>query len=196
MKMTFNEWRSNYETLTLKEQVDYHNELEKLYPNQAHFDFGFALKVFDLVNPSEVTEAGGWKGDLANEMLNRYDINLWQNIELCDNAILNTNCKHEKFVNIQPKTFDWFDSKLYKGLFLATHFIEHLSNEHFNKLAESLTDVEYVYFEAPIENYAQSWDNYIGTHKLEYGWDEIKNIMKNHEILIENNYCKLFKRIS
>jgi len=193
MELTFNEWRKKYDELTFNQQVAYHNVLEKLYPNQAHFDFEFAIKVFDYLKPKKITEAGGWKGDLANEMFKRYEIDLWQNIELCENAIANTNCKHQNFVNIQPKKFDWFDSKLYKGMFIATHFIEHLSNEHFDKLAKSLKNVEHVYFEAPIENEPQSWIDFEGTHKLEYGWNQIKELFSNHEIIMENKYCKLFK---
>jgi len=194
MKYTFNEWRENYTSLTLKEQVDYHNELESKYPNQAHYDLDFALKVFDIVNPKDVTEAGGWKGDLANVMLNRYNIESWKNIEICKNAIDNTNCKDARYSYFMPKSFDWFDSKLYKGLFLATHFIEHLSNEHFDKLINSLSNVEYVYFEAPLNDEPQSWIDFEGTHKLEYGWNQIKEKFATHEVIIENNGCKLFKK--
>ena len=194
MKYTFNEWRENYTLLTLKEQVDYHNELESKYPNQAHYDLDFALKVFDIVNPKYVTEAGGWKGDLANVMLNRYNIESWKNIEICKNAIDNTNCKDARYSYFMPKSFDWFDSKLYKGLFLSTHFIEHLSNEHFDKLINSLSNVEYVYFEAPLNDEPQTWIDFEGTHKLEYGWNQIKEKFSTHEVIIENNGCKLFKK--
>jgi hypothetical protein len=194
MKYTFNEWREKYTSLTLKEQVDYHNELEAQYPNQAHYDLDFAIKVFDIVNPKDVTEAGGWKGDLANVMLNRYNIESWKNIEICKNAIDNTNCKDARHSYFMPKSFDWFNSKLYKGLFLATHFIEHLSNEHFDKLIKSLSNVEYVYFEAPLNDEPQNWINFEGTHKLEYGWNQIKEKFVTHEVIIENNGCKLFKK--
>jgi hypothetical protein len=93
-----------------------------------------------------------------------------------------------------PKSFDWFDSKLYKGLFLSTHFIEHLSNEHFDKLINSLSNVEYVYFEAPLNDEPQTWIDFEGTHKLEYGWNQIKEKFSTHEVIIENNGCKLFKK--
>ena len=188
MKYTFNEWRENYTSLTLKEQVDYHNELESKYPNQAHYDLDFALKVFDIVNPKDVTEAGGWKGDLANVMLNRYNIESWKNIEICKNAIDNTNCKDARYSYFMPKSFDWFDSKLYKGLFLATHFIEHLSNEHFEQLAEYCAGVPLIYFESPLSNEGESWDGYIGTHKLNYGWDKVNEIMKSKCYFIKSNF--------
>ena len=194
MKYTFNEWREKYSTLTLEEQIKYHNELEIGYPDQAHYDLDFATKVFDLVNPSDVTEAGGWKGDLANIMLNKYDIKTWLNIEICQNAIDNTKCKDDRHKYLMPNSFDWFDSKIYKGMFLATHFIEHLSTEHFDKLLETLSDVEYVYFEAPLNDTPQNWVDYFGTHKLEYGWNQIKEKFVTHQIVIENSQCKLFKK--
>jgi len=191
---TFDEWREKYNTLTMQEQIAFHNHLESQYPDQAHFDIDFAIKVFDFVKPKEVTEAGGWKGDLANQLIPKYDIQYWLNIELCESAIQNTHCKFEAFKNYVPESFDWFDSKLYKGLFVATNLIEHLSNEHFNTLAKSLSKVEYVYFESPLEDESQSWNGYLGTHKLEYGWNDIKKVMKYHEVILENKYCKLFKK--
>lgn len=190
---TFNEWRENYDKLTIEEQKDYHNYLEINYPNQAHYDLNFAIKVFDIVNPKKVTEAGGWKGNLADILLKKYNIESWVNIELCENAIKNSVCKDERFKNINPNTFDWWKNSFYDGFFIATHFIEHLSNDHFIQLADSLCACEYIYFEAPITNEGEKWIDFEGTHKLELGWNDIKYILKNHEIIIENQYCKLYK---
>jgi hypothetical protein len=81
--MTFNEWREKYNDMSIDEQVAYHNYLETQYPNQAHYDLQFAIDVFQLVKPKVVTESGGWKGDLANDMFNRFDIDKWTNIEIC-----------------------------------------------------------------------------------------------------------------
>jgi hypothetical protein len=191
--MTFNEWRENYNDLTSDQQVAYYNYLETQYPNQAHFDLQFAIDVFQLVKPNIVTEAGGWKGDLANEMFSRFSIDKWKNIEICQNAIDNTKCKNDKFINFKPENFNWFNSVKIEGLFLATHFIEHLSNEHFNELANALQKNEYIYFEAPLTDEGENWVDYFGTHKLFYGWNDIKKQFPKHEIILENKICKLFK---
>lgn len=190
---TFNEWREKYNQLTIEEQISYHNYLELKYPNQAHYDLNFAIQVFEKIKPKTVTEAGGWKGDLANILIPMFNIESWDNIEICENAVSNSHCKDVRFNNIIPKSFDWFDSKLYKQMFLATHFIEHLSNEHFDKLAKSLKNVQYIYFEAPINDEPQTWEDFEGTHKLEYGWNDIKKILKNHTVILENDICKLFE---
>ena len=173
MKYTFNEWREKYNEISYDNQKEYYNELEKLYPDQAHYDLNFALQVFDYVKPKFVTEAGGWKGDLANNILSRYkDIINWKNIEICEEAIKNSNC-----------------------LFVSTHFIEHISNDDFDKLANSLQNIEYVYIESPLSNNDTDWVDYYGTHKLGYGWDKIKQKFSNHKIILENNHCKLFHKI-
>lgn len=191
--MTFNEWRNNYNDLTIDEQIAYHNYLETQYPDQAHYDLQFAINVFELVKPKVITESGGWKGDLAVEMFKRFEIDQWTNIEICQNAIDNSKCKNPNFKNIRPKNFNWFKTIKLKGLFLATHFIEHLSNEHFNELAIALQKNEFIYFEAPLTNEGEDWIDFHGTHKLTYGWNEIKKLFPLHEIILENNHCKLFK---
>lgn len=196
MKYTFNEWREKYNEISYDNQKEYYNELEKLYPDQAHYDLNFALQVFDYVKPKFVTEAGGWKGDLANNILSRYkDIINWKNIEICEEAIKNSNCLDERFTNYIPESFNWYDEKLYKGLFVSTHFIEHISNDDFDKLANSLQNIEYVYIESPLSNNDTDWVDYYGTHKLGYGWDKIKQKFSNHKIILENNHCKLFHKI-
>lgn len=191
--MTFNEWREKYNDLTTDEQFEYYNYLETQYPDQAHFDLQFAVNVFNLVKPKVITEAGGWKGDLAVEMFKRFEIDKWSNIEICQNAIDNSKCKNSKFFNVKPKDFNWFSSVKIEGLFIATHFIEHLSNEDFNQLASALQKSEYVYFESPLTNEGETWVDYFGTHKLYYGWNDIKKLFPLHDVILENQICKLFK---
>jgi hypothetical protein len=196
MKYTFNEWRDNYNSISYNNQKDYYNELEKLYPHQAHYDLAFALQVFDYVKPQHITEAGGWKGDLANIILAKNsDIISWKNIEICEEAINNSKCNDTRFTNYIPDSFDWFNANLYNGLFLSTHFIEHISNNDFDKLADSLRNVEYIYLESPLENTDTIWTDYFGTHILGYGWDNIKEKLSSHSVILENNYCKLFHKI-
>lgn len=191
--MTFNEWREKYNDMTIDEQVAYHNYLETQYPNQAHFNLQFAVDVFELIKPTIVTESGGWKGDLAVEMFKRYQIKKWTNIEICQNAIDNTKCNNPNFLNVRPKQFNWFNKIKLEGLFVATHFIEHLSNEHFIQLAKALQKNEYIYFEAPLTNEGEKWIDFEGTHKLEFGWNDIKKLFPLHDVILENQFCKLFK---
>jgi hypothetical protein len=66
---------------------------------------------------------------------------------------------------------------------LATHFIEHLSNSHFDLLVKYCHGVKYIYFEAPIFDTTNNWLGYLGTHKLEYGWNKIIELMSGYSVL-------------
>jgi len=168
--------------------------MEIVYPEQAHYNLEFAKKAFDIVKPKVVTEIGGWKGDLAYEILKDSSIEKWYNIEISQNAIDKTKCKDQRHEYIKPDSFNWFDKIEMKGMIVSTHFIEHLSNQNFETLCKFIKEVEYIYFEAPLENDGQTWENYVGTHILTYGWNKVKELLHSHEVILENNYCKLFKK--
>ena len=39
MANEFDDWRSKYDTMSSSEQVEYYNEIEELYPEQAHYNY-------------------------------------------------------------------------------------------------------------------------------------------------------------
>ena len=82
-------------------------------------------------------------------------------------------------------------------IIIATHFIEHLSNEHFVELAKYCKGVEYIYFEAPLSDDGEDWNGYLGTHKLNFGWNQIVEVMaqNNFEVVHNLNQGKIFKTI-
>lgn len=175
--MTFDQWRDNYNKMSLDEQIRYHNAIESQYPEQAHYTYPNVIKVLqDNIN---VLEFGSWKADLAASALKEFNIKSWAGIEICTAAILSTKCKDERFKYILPKSFNWFetDTRPYCDVVIATHFIEHLSNEHFESLVKYCAGVKTIYFEAPLTNEGESWNGYIGTHKLNYGWDKVSELM-------------------
>ena len=188
MILTFDEWRKKYESMSLDEQVAYHNELERLYPEQAHYSYYGIREAFLLAKPKKVLEFGCWKGDLANLAIPEFNIESWKGIEICDAAINNTHCTLPQFSYIRPDRFDWFmgDRTEDADLIIGTHFIEHLSNQHFDKLAEYCRGVKFVYFEAPLTIDGQNWNGYHGTHKLEYGWKKVEEVMGNNGYIVQN----------
>lgn len=186
----FDNWRKNYKRV---DHAKVYNDIEQVYPEQAHFDLSMFTQAFDIVKPKKVIEAGGWKGDLAAMFISRVDS--WVNVEICDNAIANTKCHHQNFLNHNPGRFDWFkDFDFSCDLFTSTHFIEHLSNEHFNLLVERIKSVPFIYIESPLKNEGEEWHGYLGTHMLTYGWDKIKELLNTHEVVIDEPYCKLFRK--
>ena len=186
--MTFNEWRDKYSKMSYDEQVQYHNLIEEQYPDQAHYTYDNVKQV--LSDGIKVLEFGCWKADLAARAISEYNIKEWKGVEICTTAIEKTKCTANNFKYIVPKKFDWFNTKVKPkaDVIIATHFIEHLSNEHFEQLAEYCAGVPLIYFESPLSNEGESWDGYIGTHKLNYGWDNVNEIMKSKGYFIKSNF--------
>lgn len=186
--MTFNEWRDRYSKMSYDEQVQYHNLIEQQYPDQAHYTYDNVKQI--LSDRIKVLEFGCWKADLAARAISEYNIKEWKGVEICTTAIEKTKCTANNFKYIVPKKFDWFNTKVKPkaDVIIATHFIEHLSNEHFEQLAEYCAGVPLIYFESPLSNEGESWDGYIGTHKLNYGWDKVNEIMKSKGYFIKSNF--------
>jgi hypothetical protein len=195
--MTFDKWREDYDRLSFAEQVAYHNELELLYPSQAHYNLDAARQAIAIANPVTVIEAGCWKADLAAEILKTNTvIEDWMGIEICTNAIEKTNCHNEHFTYCPVEKFNWWmDIDMRCDLFIATHFCEHLSADHFADLASAL-DSKHVYFEIPISEGGEAWSGYHGTHKLTLGWSHVIHIMAAHGYTHTHiaQHCKLFTR--
>lgn len=193
-EQNWDKWRELYDQLSFHEHQLFYNILESLYPEQKHFDLEFAKRVFEEVKPKHVTEAGGWKGELANELFNSSGVWTWFIYELCDAA--KAKCITNEICYMDVFCFDWWNYEIIPGdLFLATHFIEHLSDVHFESLASNL-EFPYVYFESPLSWEGQDWKGYNGTHKLTYGWKKVIEVMSSNgfEVKMTNGTCYLFKK--
>jgi hypothetical protein len=196
----FDAWRAGYNARTFAEEMAYHNELEAKYPSQAHYNEQAARLVFEMCRPVRVVEAGAWKADLAALILAAHpQMESWTAYEICTAAIEKTVCTDSRFKYGLITTFDWFGQWLYFkycDLFLATHFIEHLSDAHFVRLANALdtANVPYIYFEAPITDEGNTWEGYPGTHILEMGWGHIEKLLSNYAMAAIAPGCMLFTR--
>lgn len=177
----FDNWRSRYDSMTYDEQVAYHNSIEDRYPEQAHYNYpNVRASIMEAGYSVDILEFGCWKADMAAEALTEFPaIKSWTGIEICQAAIEKTRCKDKRFEYIFPEMFDWFNvmDRPTCDLILATHFIEHLSNAHFEQLVTFCKGVPYIYFEAPLSEGDQDWTGYIGTHKLGYGWMNVCRVM-------------------
>lgn len=187
MKYDFDQWRKNYDTATMEDQIAAHDEIGSLYPDQAHFDLEKIKDVLLNKNIKRVVEAGPWKGDLAHAILSdpAYDhIVSWIGIEICQYAKLHTVVSDGRFVYYNPSRFDFWNEKAMSAIegdiFIGTHFIEHLSDQHMMSLACVIQGYEHIYFEAPITLAGQSWDGYEGTHMLTLGWDKVLQMFPFH----------------
>jgi hypothetical protein len=120
----------------------------------------------------------------------------WTGVEICTNAIEKTNCHNKYFTYRFVQNFDWWNwIYMESDLFIATHFCEHLSADHFADLASAL-DSKHVYFEIPISEGGEAWNGYHGTHKLTLGWSHVIAIMAAHGYTHTDiaQHCKLFTK--
>jgi hypothetical protein len=184
----FDIWRQKYESMTYQEQIEYHNDIERRFPEQAHYTYGNVKYCLNMAGENlNVLEFGCWKGDMAERALLEHSVKDWKGIEICTAAIEKTRCVNPKFSYIVPEHFNWFETTTRPecDIILATHFIEHLSNPHFESLANYCKGAKWVYFEAPLIDVDREWNGYVGTHKLNYGWSNIIGIMsqKGYEVV-------------
>ena len=178
--------------MTLDEQIRYHNDLEARFPEQNHYSYDKVKEALSLVNNPVVLEFGTWKGDLAKQAFADFNIKQWHGIEICEAAIASTKCSMVNY--IRPGRFDWFAGPrtIQADIIIATHFIEHLSNEHFEQLVGYCYGVPIIHFESPLTNQGNEWDGYIGTHKLTIGWDNITELMKGYQLIINHPESKTY----
>ena len=74
MANEFDDWRSKYDTMSSSEQVEYYNEIEELYPEQAHYNYENVKIVLELGKKNaDVLEFGTWKADLCEIALKEYE---------------------------------------------------------------------------------------------------------------------------
>lgn len=184
----FNRWRDLYNDLTDDEQRDFANACEERFPDQAHANRFAINRVFESHVParSRVIEIGGWKGELAAHCLKTFFIENWLNIEFCPRAIaatvpaLKDEARYETWC---PKSFRWFkdvEPRPSVDVVVATHVIEHFSDADFLDLVKRIAGVKWIFFDAPLTEDGERWDNYLGTHKLEMGWYGVRQVMADH----------------
>jgi hypothetical protein len=189
----FDQWRKDYDTMTLEQQIEFHNQIAQEYPEQAHYDYEAVSEVLDTFRPRRVLEFGCWRADMAQQALNQFDfIDTWTGIEICTKAMDMCRCSSNKFQYILPTKFNWFeDKRKYNAdMIMATHFIEHLANTHFEQLTKYCKGVPYVYFECPITEDGQEWDDDVSTHKLEYGWKDVISLMKSQGYVVHKTHLR------
>lgn len=190
----FDKWRELYWELTDEEHLDFMEDCCKVFGDQKHFTYGFFSRVFDVLRDVRVMEVGGWKGELAQQCLkDHYEkIITWDNYEVCKGAIEQTvDMKSVKYHPLFQPTFDWFKKERPKqdkyDICISSNMIEHLANQHFEKLLDYIQGIPLVLFEAPLLKSGQRWEDYFGTHILGYTWTEV------HEAMEDRGYKKYKK---
>lgn len=195
-KNVFNRWRELYDDLSDAEQLQFCNELADKYPSQKAFKKENYNWLFARFPNRSVYEVGGWKGELAKYCLENHPIADWLNFEFCQKAADQSVVDDPRFRVVVPHKFRWFkDSiKIVPDIFLSSHMIEHLSDDDCMALLDHFRGTPIILLEAPIKPEGQTWNNFLGTHKLNMGWDEIEMVLGlwGYRIEVRSEDTRLF----
>ncbi len=185
-------FRENYDLMTFGQLVDIANDSLHKYPEQAHYTLPFVFQWIEnhVPRPARVLEIGGWRGDLARDILSRYGfVEEWDNFDVISDQSTQ-KCKDNRYRQIPLSDYIWnLDlSEKYNAL-IATHMIEHLKWRELLLLMRWIpAKIQTVLFEAPVVQSADNfdWTGNHSTHILEKGWKQIVEEMD------KNGFVKIF----
>lgn len=186
MALDFNEWRKKYRTSTYKEQVEFYNEVARLFPEQIDFHLPSWMRLFQYVwniqGAFSVLEIGGWKGEMAHEVFTaKPDYVLsWHNIEISEEALKEPACLDPRYTAEVPSDYAWNIELPQANVFIGSHVIEHITTANLRDLLDNLPPtIGWVAFESPLneQDTERDWENYTGSHILEIGWYEIGEML-------------------
>ena len=197
-KFNFNEWREKYSSYSFKEQKEIINRLELRYPKQRQFNFKEVSNFLKDIPKPKVLELGGWKGELASEILaQNKNVILWHNYDICSNAIDKSVCKDKRFKAILLTDFAWnLDIFSEYNTCVLSHVIEHIRKHELEKFFNKIKHIKYIFIDAPLNDpyLLRGWKNYAGTHILECGWDCVKNMLKGYNLKLNGNSLSTSKQ--
>ena len=197
-KFNFNEWREKYSLYSFKEQKEIINRLELRYPKQRQFNFKEVSNFLKDIPKPKVLELGGWKGELASEILaQNKNVILWHNYDICSNAIDKSVCKDKRFKAILLTDFAWnLDIFSEYNTCVLSHVIEHIRKHELEKFFNKIKHIKYIFIDAPLNDpyLLRGWKNYAGTHILECGWDCVKNMLKGYNLKLNGNSLSTSKQ--
>lgn len=175
----FDCWRRDYDHMSFSDHVEFYRRLHEDHPIQSHYNSFAALSFLERI-PGDilVTELGGYDGALARECIAGCErISQWHNFDLSTaEPVLDFRYAafglEKQFWEMRPIGFD---------VFVASHVIEHLSENDFRCLASFISNfANWVYFDSPLQEDERSdWHGKTCAHKLELSWLEIDALMND-----------------
>ena len=176
-------WRKKYPTMTWKENVEFHDEVGRQFPNQSYFSAAAARIFFNAIgkDAGNVFEVGGWDGELASSIWDLLPLeSTWDNYEVC--RVIQPIVDSERFVQIIPSDFVWnlpMETFSKYRTFVSSHTIEHITMSDLKKLVRCLYAVKYVHVQAPLRDAPISWNDFGGTHIFEGAWPDVVSIFED-----------------
>ena len=174
----WNAYRAAYDSLTFQQVADYHDQVWDLYPDQRHYSREHMDAFFAPLGSVRVVEVGGWRGEAAAQILNRYPVTGWDNYEICRGAVETPVTEDHRYRAIHPSDWPWLIPIVGYDVAVLAHVIEHIRAVQLRFLIEWLADsgVKHTYVEAPLAEIGRSWRGQSSAHVLEVGWPEVVDL--------------------
>jgi hypothetical protein len=158
-------YRRDYDRMGRDEQEAFYERVYAAYPVQKHFNAEACSALLHLCRPTSVVEIGGWRGELAKDMLSRWPgIMVWHNVEICRSARQQSECTDTRYHAVTEA--------VPADCLVTSHAIEHM---RLYEVANYLDKIEpkAAYVAAPLSEDGQTWDNYLGSHVMQEGWKDV-----------------------
>ena len=185
----FNLWRENYDSLTFNQHkgiVDCWNSRSVL-ERSAHTSFfmwafrQLAKTGLDL-GEKRVTELGPADGWLAFNCLSRLEFKSWTGYDISRIMVEKTlpEVKSLGFVSIELNEQFWDSAVEEFDIFVCSHTIEHLSDNHFEELLKFISPrIETLILEVYVKGNRTDWKDYGGSHILTLNGNDIDAMVKD-----------------
>lgn len=172
-------YRAEYNSMSWEDQRAFYDRVWDLHPVQIHYDAEACARFLDATRPVTVMEIGGWRGELAGEMLMRFDwIASWHNREVCAGAVANQATADPRYHANVPTIWPW-QTPLRAEAFVASHTIEHMNETQLNALLAATT-ARAMFLASPLTEDGQDWAGYDGSHVLTLGWRDVIALAAKH----------------
>ena len=166
-------WRSQYHTLTYEQHRAFNDHVGRTWPRQEHFDAELARLFLDTYQPATVIELGGWDGALAQQIGG--NVESWTNYDITDRPQV---CTHPGYRRVIPDGWAW-QQPLQADAFVASHVLEHLSEQHLHELLDAL-DCQAAYVDVPLKDSPYQWRGYFGSHVLPLSMPQFEAAWQAH----------------
>lgn len=169
----FNRWRSEYDSLSFKEQAHFYKQLLSDHPNQTHFSRAAVLEFMSGSGASKIVELGGNDGGLADVVLGAFpSVESWHNYELSGSDQVCNDQRYEVFSD----EFLWRRHHAGYDALVASHILEHITTLELDRLLDAVP-VSWLYTDIPVAP-GGSWDHTTAAHISRA--DEIIPVIESH----------------
>ena len=181
----YDQWRQNYQTASLSDHSTFYDACFQKDPSHASWA-GRGIRVFlnQTGGNPVVAEMGGRNGSLAKIALESTPtIKRWINYEISPAALTSNVVNDERYEAKLMTSFRWWLNEAIEGnVIIASHFIEHLSDEDFKSFVGAIPrSIKGIHVQSPIPMKGpMSWNHFNGGHILSLGWVDVnEEFVKN-----------------